>query len=382
MPTTQFSTVNPLFILKNANHCFFSHSDLPTVGGIHNAPFPLERAGSCFGTFNFVCFAFDLQTKNSKRFGNLRNRPALAFVVVFCARRGGRCEFTFSFTKEFGCYCLRFADFHALRNYCRRLVHQQNYSNTKQNFSQSTAEKIMNQNSLELWIYLRAQPLFWLTITLIVYVITNELWLYARRRPFLHPMLWSTVILALMVYFARVPYENYFSGAQFIHFLLGPATVVLAVPLIRQWETLKRYWLAIGVGLFAGSVTAILVALLICQLFGAEISISLSLLPKSATTPIAMAISEMQGGIPALTATIVILTGIVGAMLGPWVLNKIGITNDIAIGVGIGTASHGCGTAQAFTISHSAGAFSGLAMGLNGLLTALLVPLLVSWFLK
>ena len=240
----------------------------------------------------------------------------------------------------------------------------------------------MNNDSLELWIYLQAQPLFWLTITLIVFVLTNELWIYARRKPFLHHMLWSTVILAFMVYFARVPYESYFSGAQFIHFLLGPATVVLAVPLIRQWETLKRYWLAIGVGLFAGSITAVVVALLICQLFGTDLNISLSLLPKSATTPIAMAISEMQGGIPSLTATIVILTGIVGAMLGPWSLQKIGIKNDVAIGVGIGTAAHGCGTAQAFTISHSAGAFSGLAMGLNGLLTALLVPLVVSWFLK
>ena len=240
----------------------------------------------------------------------------------------------------------------------------------------------MNNDSLELWIYLQAQPLFWLTITLIVFVLTNELWIYARRKPFLHPMLWSTVILAFMVYFARVPYESYFSGAQFIHFLLGPATVVLAVPLIRQWETLKRYWLAIGVGLFAGSITAVVVALLICQLFGTDLNISLSLLPKSATTPIAMAISEMQGGIPSLTATIVILTGIVGAMLGPWSLQKIGIKNDVAIGVGIGTAAHGCGTAQAFTISHNAGAFSGLAMGLNGLLTALLVPLVVSWFLK
>ena len=240
----------------------------------------------------------------------------------------------------------------------------------------------MNQDSLELWIYLQAQPLFWLTLTLFVYVLTNELWIYARRRPTLHPMLWTIVIVASILYFARVPYESYFKGAQFIHFLLGPATVVLAVPLVRQWENLKRYWAAIGVGLFAGSVTAVLTALLLCQIFGSEMNITLSVLPKSATTPIAMGISEMFGGIPSLTATVVVFTGIFGAVFGPIALNALKIKNDIAIGVGIGTAAHGCGTAQAFTISHTAGAFSGLAMGLNGLLTALLVPIIVSLFLK
>ncbi len=240
----------------------------------------------------------------------------------------------------------------------------------------------MNPDSLALWIYLQAQPLFWLTITLLVYVLSNALWMFARRPPLLHPMLWSTVILSFMVYFSGVSYQKYFLGAQFIHFLLGPATVVLAVPLIRQWDNLKRYYLAIGVGLLAGSLTAILLAVLICFVLRSDLAIALSLLPKSATTPIAMAISEMSGGIASLTATIVILTGIVGATFGPFALRKMGIQNEIAMGVGIGTAAHGCGTAQAFTISHTTGAFAGLAMGLNGLLTALLVPLVVHWFFK
>ncbi len=231
-----------------------------------------------------------------------------------------------------------------------------------------------------LWTYLEAQPLFWLTLTLLVYVLSNALWRTLNQKPYLHPMLWSTVILSAVVYGFNVPYAHYFFGAQFIHFLLGPATVVLAVPLIRQWENLKRYYWAVLAGLLAGSLTAVFLVLLLCFLFQAQTPIALSLLPKSATTPIAMAISEIIGGIPSLTASVVILTGIVGAALGPFFLHKMGIKNEIAMGVGIGTASHGCGTAQAFAISPSAGAFSGLAMGLNGLLTALLAPLIVALF--
>jgi predicted murein hydrolase (TIGR00659 family) len=159
-----------------------------------------------------------------------------------------------------------------------------------------------------------------------------------------------------------------------VHFLLGPATVALAIPLYRQFERVRKSGVAIAVSILTGSLTAIGSALGVGWLMGASRDTLISLAPKSVTAPVAMGISEQLGGLPSLTAVLVILTGIVGAMLGPLVLNLIGVRDWAARGLAMGTASHGIGTARALQVSEVAGAFSGLAMGLNALATAILLP--------
>ncbi len=232
-----------------------------------------------------------------------------------------------------------------------------------------------------IWVYLAQQPLLWLTVTVGVY--TAAQWLFRRSgdRPFANPVLVSVIVLVGVLMVTHTDYTTYFDGAQFVHFLLGPATVALAVPLYGQRERLRRLWLPIGVALLAGSVTAIASAAAVGYLVGLDPETLYSLLPKSVTTPIAMGIAEQIGGLPSLTAVLVILTGITGAVLGIPMLRLLGFRDPVAKGFAVGVAAHGLGTARAFQHSEAAGAFSGLAMGLNGALTAVLVPALV-WLLN
>jgi predicted murein hydrolase (TIGR00659 family) len=174
----------------------------------------------------------------------------------------------------------------------------------------------------------------------------------------------------------RTSYPTYFQGAQFVHFLLGPATVALALPLYRQFDRVKRSALAILTSIITGSLTASLTAVALVRLLGGGPQTAISIAPKSVTAPVAMGISEQLGGLPSLTAVLVILTGITGAMLGPPLLNLMGVRDWAARGIAIGTASHGIGTARALQVNDVAGAFSGLAMGLNALATAVLLTLL------
>ncbi len=161
-----------------------------------------------------------------------------------------------------------------------------------------------------------------------------------------------------------------------MHFLLGPATVALAIPLYRQFDKVRRSALAIIASIVTGSVTAIASALGVGYVLGASRDALLSLAPKSVTAPVAMGISEQLGGLASLTAVLVIVTGILGAMIGPVILNLIGVKDWPARGLAIGTASHGIGTARALQVNEVAGAFSGLAMGLNALATAILLPII------
>jgi len=164
-----------------------------------------------------------------------------------------------------------------------------------------------------------------------------------------------------------------------VHFLLGPATVALAIPLYTQFRRVKQMALPIAVGLLAGSLAAIVSAVLIAHWLGGSAATVFSLAPKSVTTPIAMGISERIGGLPSLTAVLVILTGILGAVAAPGLFRLCRIRDTAIQGFAMGVASHGIGTARAFQINEQMGAFAALAMGLNGLLTALLVPLLLPW---
>jgi predicted murein hydrolase (TIGR00659 family) len=227
-----------------------------------------------------------------------------------------------------------------------------------------------------LWVYLAATPLLWLTVTLIAYGLAQRAWLALGMSPLANPLLTAVAILIVALLVTRTPYQTYFEGAQFIHFLLGPTTVALAVPLVENWERVRRSALPIVLALLAGSLTAIVCAVGIAWLFGAPLAVLLSIAPKSVTAPVAMAISEGIGGIPSLTAVLVIFTGIIGALMATPLMNALRRRNYAARGFAVGLASHGLGTARAFQVNEIAGVFAGLAMALNGMLTAVLVPLL------
>lgn len=231
-------------------------------------------------------------------------------------------------------------------------------------------------NLQETWVYLSASPLFHLTLTLAAYQAANWLFLKAGRTPVLNPVLISVVFIVLILLATKTNYTTYFEGAQFVHFLLGPATVALAVPLYRQWSRVRESALAIAISLLTGSFTAILTAMAMTWALGGSGAVLASVAPKSVTAPVAMAIAEELGGLPSLTAVLVIVTGIFGAMFGPAILNLIGIRDWRARGLAIGTASHGIGTARALQVNETAGAFSGLAMGLNALATTLMLPII------
>jgi predicted murein hydrolase (TIGR00659 family) len=228
----------------------------------------------------------------------------------------------------------------------------------------------------EVWVYLSASPLLFLTLTLAAFQAGS--WVYERsgHKPFLNPVMTAVVLLVAILTLTQTPYPVYFEGAQFVHFLLGPATVALAIPLYRQFERVRRSALALVVSLLCGSLTAIGTAVGLGWLLGASRETLLALAPKSVTAPVAMGITEQLGGLPSLTAVLVILTGILGAVIGPMVLNLLRIRDWRARGLALGTASHGIGTARALQVNELAGAFSGLAMGLNALATAILLPVL------
>ena len=172
-------------------------------------------------------------------------------------------------------------------------------------------------------------------------------------------------------------YSDYFEGGQFVHFLLGPATVALAVPLYQQFSRLRQLWLPVTISLFCGVVIAAGSSIGLARLLGGSTEIQMSLAPKSATAPVAMGISEKIGGLPSLTAVLVVITGITGAVLGTKLFEWIRVRDDTARGIAMGVAAHGIGTARAFQVSSQMGAFSGLAMALSAFATALLVPWLV-----
>jgi predicted murein hydrolase (TIGR00659 family) len=237
----------------------------------------------------------------------------------------------------------------------------------------------VNDRVAILWVYLSATPLLHLTLTVSCFVLARWLYRISGRPSWLNPVLLSVLALVAVLVITDTPYDVYFEGAQFVHFMLGPATVALAVPLYRQLSSLKRHPVALTVSLLTGSITAVLSAIFIARLGGVSDQALISIAPKSVTTPVAMGISEQLGGLPSLTAVMVILTGIVGASFGPWLLDKLNVTNPMAQGLAMGTASHGIGTGRAIYMGDIAAAFAGLAMGLNGLATTILLPLLWKW---
>ncbi len=231
-----------------------------------------------------------------------------------------------------------------------------------------------------LWVYLSATPLFWLTVTLGAWLLADAASRATRRNPLVNPVLIAIALVAALLMATGTDYQTYFNGAQFVHFLLGPATVALGVPLYRNLGLVRRDLLPMAASLLVGSVVAILSALGIAAAMGVPHDVLVSLAPKSVTAGIAMAVSQSLGGIPSLTAALVIITGIIGAIVVTPLMNALRIRDYAARGFAVGLASHGIGTARAFAVSSVAGTFAGIAMGLNAVVTALLVPVLMRLF--
>lgn len=219
-------------------------------------------------------------------------------------------------------------------------------------------------------------PVFGILLSVVCY----EIGILIQRKtknPILNPLLLAIIFVILVLTVFEIPKETYDLGGSYILFLLGPATVVMAVPLYRQINLLKKDWLPILVGIFVGSATSVLSVIGLARLFGVNIEIAVSMLPKSVTTAIGMEVSKEIGGVVSLTVAVIVLTGILGAVMGPFILKILGIKDEVAQGVAMGTASHAVGTSKAMELGETQGAMSGLSIGIAGLATVLIIPLVI-----
>ena len=228
-----------------------------------------------------------------------------------------------------------------------------------------------------LWVYLSAAPLTWLTVTVLAWLAADRLAALSGRHPLVNPTLIAVLLVASALRATGTEYRAYFEGAQFVHFLLGPATVAIAVPLFVNWPIVRRNALPMLAALLVGATVAVVSALGIAAMLGVPREVLVALAAKSVTAGVAMAITEGLGGQPALTAVLVIMTGVIGAVMVTPLMNALGIRDYAARGFAAGLASHGIGTARAFVVDPVAGTFAGIAMGANAVVTAVLVPVLV-----
>ena len=239
---------------------------------------------------------------------------------------------------------------------------------------------------VELWVYLSATPLFGLTATLVVYVVAHAAYTRLNQAPWANPVFWTVSVLACGLLLSEIPYPTYFAGAQFIHFLLGPAVVALAWPLWQRRAELRLRWGRLLMASAAGGVAASGSALLLAWTFKLPPEVMLSLVPKSVTAPVAMGISEKIGGIPALAAVFAVLTGLVGALAGKYLFDVMRIATTpsgwAARGFALGTAAHGIGAARAMQVDSNAGAYAALALGIQVLLASLWMPFLIPLLIK
>jgi len=223
-------------------------------------------------------------------------------------------------------------------------------------------------------------PIFGIVLTVLVF----DIGIYIAKKtknPFLNPLVTSLLMIVTFLLITKIPYDNYKIGGDMISYFLGPVTVVLAVPLYKQFELLKKNALPIVVGIVAGVITSFATIIIICKLMGTNYEIIASIIPKSITTPMGISLSQSIGGIQAITIIGIVISGNLGAMISEPLLKLMKIKSPIAKGIAIGTASHAAGTTKAIEMGEIEGAMSSLAIGVCGVITVLVVPTLLKLFL-
>lgn len=231
----------------------------------------------------------------------------------------------------------------------------------------------------EIWSYLERGPLLWLALTLVAFVGGSWAFEASGRRPWINPVLVAVALVAVALRLTGTSYATYFEGAQFVHFMLGPVTVALATPLWDNRLAIRSALLPMAAALVAGLSVALASVVALGRLTGLGPETILSMLPKSATAPVAIGISEGIGGSPTLTAVLVILTGIVGAVLAPPMLALLRMRDPRARGFAVGLAAHGIGTAQMLLTDARAGAFAGIGLGVGAVATSVIAPIVAAW---
>jgi len=232
---------------------------------------------------------------------------------------------------------------------------------------------------VQLWVYLASTPLFGLTATLVTYVIAAVVYERFGRAPWANPVLWSVVCIGGVLVVTGTSYPRYFAGAQFIHVLLGPAVVALAWPLWLRRSELRRRGAALTIAALVGGIAAAGSAVALGWAFDLPGDVLRSLAPKSVTAPVAMGIADRIGGVPALAAVFAVVTGMVGALSAKYLFGLLRIDEWAVRGFALGTVSHGIGAARALQVNADAGAYAGIALGLQVLLATLILPLAFHW---
>ncbi len=227
----------------------------------------------------------------------------------------------------------------------------------------------------ETFVYLGQQPLLWLFLTVVVFQMASAL----QRKlnsPLANPVAISALVIGIILWGSDTPYVQYFEGAQFVHFLLGPAVVSLAFPLARELPKVSRVWLPISASLLVGLLVAPLSVWLLCWALNIDVSLQMSLISKHVTSPVAMGIADQVGGIASLAAALSVVTGIFGAIVVSPMFNRLGFVDYRARGFATGLNCHGIGTAHAFSVHPVAGSYAVIGMALSAALSALLIPLI------
>ncbi|WP_210409231.1 LrgB family protein [Methanococcoides sp. NM1] len=218
-------------------------------------------------------------------------------------------------------------------------------------------------------------PIFGIGLSLLTFYAGSLLY-KKTGSPLLNPLVLSMLVIMALLLSFHITFDDYNRGGQFISFFLGPATVILAVPLYKKISIFKENVIPILAGIIVGSTAGIVSIIVMCKMFGLDHLLSISMIPKSVTTPIGIEISNQLGGLPSITVAGIIFTGIAGILLGPLICKLFRIEDKVAIGIAIGTSSHALGTTKAVEIGEAEGAMSGLAIGIAGLVTVFLAPIL------
>ena len=224
-------------------------------------------------------------------------------------------------------------------------------------------------------------PLFGVLISLIAYEIGSFIKQKLKLSIF-NPLLIATIIIIVFLSKFNIKYTDYHIGGQVISFFLAPATIALALPLYKKFALFRKNALPILLGIFCGATSGIVCIIILSKLFGLSDVLTKSLIPKSITTPIGMALSSQLGGIPSVTVFAIVITGILGSITGPFLSKLLKIEDKVAMGIAMGASCHAVGTAKAMEIGEIEGAMSSLTIAISGIITVLIAPLLWAIFLK